>query len=376
MREMRLRFVFFLISFTLLFVLLSLLSSLQAAQIEFVWSPPQFNTDGTPLTNLAGYKLYYGRSSRNYEFVIDVGNRTSYTLSGLEPEQTYYFALTAYNTSGHESEFSPELVYTFPPLDTDGDGLPDREEELYETSPTLADTDGDGVDDGEEVNLYGTNPCLADTDGDGMDDGGEIAWWGEEWKGDADGDGVINLLDADADDDGFPDGIEVEQGADPANFLSLPFPPLIPQEEMQVVWVDSEELVAEDGAAENAIDGDPTTIWHTEWAQADPPPPHELLLDLGAYYWVEGFRYLPRQTGSLNGTVTAYQLYVSADGVDWGEPVAGGALAPDRREKEVRFAGKAGRFVRFVALEEIHGNPWTSLAEFNVLIAPGYTPPQ
>ena len=67
-----------------------------------------------------------------------------------------------------------------PNADTDGDGIPDAFEELYEYNPYLAnahteDTDGDGVNNAKEYQ-YGTNPRKDDTDEDGMKDGWEIEW--------------------------------------------------------------------------------------------------------------------------------------------------------------------------------------------------------
>ncbi len=63
-------------------------------------------------SNVAGYKVYYGTGSRAYANSIDAGNRTSYTVSGLLDNRTYYFATTAYNTSGSESEYSNEVAQT------------------------------------------------------------------------------------------------------------------------------------------------------------------------------------------------------------------------------------------------------------------------
>lgn len=80
----------------------------------------------------------------------------------------------------------------------------------------MVDTDADGLVDTEEVNIYGTQLNNSDTDGDGINDGNEVLYWGSDWKADADGDGVINILDADADNDGIKDGTEIDQGSDPA----------------------------------------------------------------------------------------------------------------------------------------------------------------
>ena len=63
-----------------------------------------------------------------------------------------------------------------PNLDSDGDGLLDREEiEIYGTDPFNPDTDGDGLSDWEEIKIYGTDPLNPDTDGDGYLDGEEVA---------------------------------------------------------------------------------------------------------------------------------------------------------------------------------------------------------
>jgi len=60
-------------------------------------------------TNLAGYKVYLGTSSGVYSSSVSVGNVTSYTVSNLGVGNTYYFAVTAYNSSGVESGFSNEV---------------------------------------------------------------------------------------------------------------------------------------------------------------------------------------------------------------------------------------------------------------------------
>ena len=141
---------------------------------------------------------------------------------------------------------------------------------------------------------------------------------------------------------------------------------LIPQQQFRVVSVDSQELVGENGAVTNVIDSTTATLWHTAWYQQTAPLPHTLVLDLGGQYQVDGFRYLPRQDGGINGTIAGYQFYVSPDGTTWGTAVAAGTLAANTSEKTVRFTAKTGRYVRLVALSEINGYSWTSAAELNV----------
>ena len=58
--------------------------------------------------SVLGYKLYYGTMSRQYDSHVDVGPDVSYTVNGLTPGTTYFFAVSAYN-SGGESGLSQEV---------------------------------------------------------------------------------------------------------------------------------------------------------------------------------------------------------------------------------------------------------------------------
>ena len=73
------------------------------------WDAPTTNTDGTPLEDLSGYKVYYGPSSGVYTSNIDAGNFLSYNVVDLQDGMTYYFAATAYDTSANESDYSNEV---------------------------------------------------------------------------------------------------------------------------------------------------------------------------------------------------------------------------------------------------------------------------
>jgi hypothetical protein len=77
------------------------------AQVTLTWDP---NSE----PDLSGYEVYYGTSSGNYQWNMDVGNVTTYNVNSLDTGITYYFAATAYNTSGYESGYSNEVVYTPP----------------------------------------------------------------------------------------------------------------------------------------------------------------------------------------------------------------------------------------------------------------------
>ncbi len=104
---------------------------------------------------------------------------------------------------------------------------------------------------------------------------------------------------------------------------------------------------------------------------------------LGASYSFGGFTYLPRQDGCSHGDIKQYEFYVSVDGANWGSPVAsgtfnygssfiygcpGGTIVP---AIVVNFPAVTGSFVRLRALNEMAGNPWTSVSELNVITAAG-----
>jgi PKD repeat protein len=80
-----------------------------AASVQLSWQAPTTDADGSPLTDLAGYKVYYGLRSAHYDVTLDVGNALSVAISGLIDGLTYYVAVTAYDTSGNESAFSNEV---------------------------------------------------------------------------------------------------------------------------------------------------------------------------------------------------------------------------------------------------------------------------
>lgn len=82
-----------------------------ASTTTLFWKPPETRIDGSLLDDLAGFKIYFGTSKLTYTNSIDVKLVTRYTLLNL-PKGTWYFAVTAYDSSGNESPFSNELSKT------------------------------------------------------------------------------------------------------------------------------------------------------------------------------------------------------------------------------------------------------------------------
>jgi len=70
------------------------------------WTAPTTNVDGSPLTTLAGYKVYYGTTPGVYTSLV-IGDVNSYQIAGLTKGQTFYFTVTAYDTYGNESDYAP-----------------------------------------------------------------------------------------------------------------------------------------------------------------------------------------------------------------------------------------------------------------------------
>ena len=79
-------------------------ANLYSGEVILRWDP---NTE----PDLAGYALFYGRGSGNYQEMIDIGNRIKYTVEGLQGGSTYYFALRAYDELGNKSDYSDEISY-------------------------------------------------------------------------------------------------------------------------------------------------------------------------------------------------------------------------------------------------------------------------
>jgi hypothetical protein len=75
--------------------------------VTLAWSP-------SISTNVAGYKIYYGLASGVYNNSISVACSTNVTITGLAEGTTYYFAATAVDALGIESQFSNETTYSVP----------------------------------------------------------------------------------------------------------------------------------------------------------------------------------------------------------------------------------------------------------------------
>jgi len=81
--------------------------ALATGSVTLYWTPPTQNTDGSPLNNLAGYKVYWGTQQGNYANSVTISNPgiATYVVDQLTPAQ-WFFVVTAYSSAGVESSFS------------------------------------------------------------------------------------------------------------------------------------------------------------------------------------------------------------------------------------------------------------------------------
>lgn len=86
--------------------------TLQAAEVTIAWDPPSRNSDGTTPVDVAGYRIYYGPSSGNYDHYVECGLETEGTVSDLQDGLMYYFTVTSYNGYNEESDYAPEISWS------------------------------------------------------------------------------------------------------------------------------------------------------------------------------------------------------------------------------------------------------------------------
>lgn len=121
--------------------------------------------------------------------------------------------------------------------------------------------------------------------------------------------------------------------------------------------------------ADQAIDGDADTMWHTPWDEAAPKFPHQLVVELPEPINLAGIKCLPRQDGNANGWIKDFAMFTSDDGQNWGAPVAQGAFPQNAQWHTVQFEKPVrARFLKLVAYSSFDpSKPFASLAELDIL---------
>lgn len=127
--------------------------------------------------------------------------------------------------------------------------------------------------------------------------------------------------------------------------------------------------------ATNLIDNNINTLWHSQVSPVRANYPHNVDINLGATYNISRFRLLP-SSAIEDARISKYAIFVSNDGVNWGDTVSTGIWDNTATEKIVYFPPVTGRYLRLAALSEasanqsaagseiyIHGNLTTSINE-------------
>nr|WP_231571114.1 discoidin domain-containing protein [Paenibacillus sp. VKM B-2647] len=146
---------------------------------------------------------------------------------------------------------------------------------------------------------------------------------------------------------------------------SVPVPLPIPKSQMTA----SAKSYQPGNEPAKAIDGDPNSMWHTKWDGSDKLP-QSITLDLGKVREISQFRYAPRLDAG-NGTITAYNLYVSADGTNYTQ-AGTGSWVRNNLKKYVQFAAVKARYVKLEATAAVGG--FVSASELDVYEAPQAPP--
>ena len=132
------------------FFLLSLSTAAYSADVNLSWTAPHDN-------RVTGYNIYYGLSNPAFKnspaICIKNPNQTEYSISGLQPGHTYYFAATSFDKDDNESDFSRTIRYTVPraPADDEDAGDSDTEENSASSGTDTSTSPGNPTENTDET---------------------------------------------------------------------------------------------------------------------------------------------------------------------------------------------------------------------------------
>jgi beta-galactosidase len=159
----------------------------------------------------------------------------------------------------------------------------------------------------------------------------------------------------------YPDGFTSEI----SDKITRKFVRLADRSKFKIVSTDSFEK--DEGEPENVLDGKHNSYWHTQWSGKAPAYPHEIVIDCSEDMPITALTYLARQDNS-NGRIGEYEIYVSVDGKNWGDPVKSGRFDDSSALQTAKFDKMHnGRYIKLKALKEVKGNHWASAAEISII---------
>jgi hypothetical protein len=142
-------------------------------------------------------------------------------------------------------------------------------------------------------------------------------------------------------------------------------PPHLKTLNVKVLKADSEQVGY---PANNVLDGDPMTSWHTAWSPQPVPLPHWITLDLGKEMTVKALNYLPRQE-SESGRIKIYRVYAGNDPDNLGEPLIQGEFLNTDKLQTAEFPQPvSARYVKLEALSEVLNQAYTAVGELDLVL--------
>jgi beta-galactosidase len=133
-------------------------------------------------------------------------------------------------------------------------------------------------------------------------------------------------------------------------------------------WAVSVSSESGDMVANNAIDGDPLTFWHSRWEYDAPKHPHTYQVDMNKVVKLKGFTYLPRQDRLHNGYIKDYEFYVSLDGDNWKKAATGTFENGISLQKVLFDSPVSTRYFKLVSLSEHKNTQYAAICEIDILI--------
>lgn len=129
-------------------------------------------------------------------------------------------------------------------------------------------------------------------------------------------------------------------------------------------YVSSE--LPEGGPARNLLDGNPNTYWHSMRGVTVASYPHDIRIDMGVERKLKGITY--QGAPMPEGRIKDYEVYVSLDGQNWGNPVARGTFGNNNNVQQALFFAPANaRYIRLVALSSHDGGDYGAISEIDVV---------
>ncbi|MEY9863369.1 alpha-galactosidase [Catenulispora sp. GAS73] len=180
---------------------------------------------------------------------------------------------------------------------------------------------------------------------------------------------VISLVVGDGGDGTYNDradwgGLQITCGAPVPTQPGGPWPYFVPTSALSATASSANNGYP----ASNAVDGQVTTLWHSQFSPVHDPLPISLTIDLGSVQTVTGLTYQPRLDGDITGTITGYTVEVSSDGVTFTSAASPGTWPQDATLKSVQFTPVSARYVRLTVTAGANG--YASAAEVGVAALP------